>query len=289
MLGDITDPLLSNQLIEETSLIIQYIIDNLPLDLLNFSIIKQEIANLTELFRLMLSLQFFTSISEIKLKLEMEEIKLYFILLQLIPSLVFYNIIPLITQSKSRLKRTSSPLISRKPVILLLDENFQGIPLEYLPLFLSNNQFFYRIPSFTYLNQIQSGNFPLKPSHMGQMEEFPLKSFEKLDLNRLFYVLNPQGDLIETQRSFEAFLKGFKGISGVSPTKELMIKVLKTKDFYLYLGHGAGETFFNEKEVRGIKEIRPAVLLIGCSTNKMVWDGVLEEKGIGLEYLMAKS
>ena len=80
------------------------------------------------------------------------------------------------------------------------------------------------------------------------------------------------------------------------PSKESIIHVFENSDFYLYLGHGAGEDFFNEKDINNVKEIKPVVMLIGCSTNKQILEkeretilhNKLEMKGISLEYLLAK-
>ena len=74
-----------------------------------------------------------------------------------------------------------------------------------------------------------------------------------------------------------------------------MSEILDSSDFYLYLGHGAGEEFFGEKEINSIKEIKSIVMLIGCSTNQQItpseqdkiFQKKIEMKGISLEYLMA--
>lgn len=68
-----------------------------------------------------------------------------------------------------------------------MTEAFQSFPFEYMPFFLTNSQYFYRIPSFTYLCQ-------------------NVFSEKKYSLDNLFYVLNPQGDLMQTQAHFNQFL-----------------------------------------------------------------------------------
>lgn len=74
-----------------------------------------------------------------------------------------------------------------------------------------------------------------------------------------------------------------------------MSEILDSSDFYLYIGHGAGQDFFSEKDIKSITEIKSVVMLIGCSTNKQIYsseqDQILQKKiemkGISLEYLMA--
>lgn len=75
-----------------------------------------------------------------------------------------------------------------------------------------------------------------------------------------------------------------------------MCDVFKTCDFYVYLGHGAGEMFFGERELKEIKNIDTSVFLIGCSTNKQTsikdneaaTNGAkkIEIKGISIDYLL---
>lgn len=71
-----------------------------------------------------------------------------------------------------------------------MSETLQAFPFEYMPFFQTNCQHFYRIPSFTYISQ----------------SIFHQKKYE---LDNLFYVLNPQGDLINTQNHFQQFLSKF--------------------------------------------------------------------------------
>jgi len=61
------------------------------------------------------------------------------------------------------------------------------------------------------------------------------------------------------------------------------------------MGHGAGEDFFGEKDIKNLKDINSVVMLVGCSTNKQIsskeqeqiLQKKMEMKGISLEYLMA--
>lgn len=78
------------------------------------------------------------------------------------------------------------------------------------------------------------------------------------------------------------------------PDKETIANVLKTYDFYLYLGHGAGEKFFGEKDLKNINKINPIVMLIGCSSNRQTLKeqenlngNKLELNGISLDYLLS--
>lgn len=65
----------------------------------------------------------------------------------------------------------------RRPCFLILDEHFSTIPIEQLPRFVLpvHRQMFYRIPSLTYLT-------------------YDLKSIIPLNINNLYYVLNPKAE-----------------------------------------------------------------------------------------------
>ena len=90
--------------------------------------------------------------------------------------------------------------------------------------------------------------------------------------------------------------RNWEGISGQIPDKSTLLHVFSSFDFYVYLGHGAGESFFGEKDLKDLTEIKPIVMLIGCSTNKQIaekereklFTNKLEMKGISLEYLLSK-
>ena len=59
-----------------------------------------------------------------------------------------------------------------------------------------------------------------------------------------------------------------------------------------YIGHGAGEKYFNEGELKDIMKIKSAVFLIGCSSAKQIKaqnytsKGESELAGISIEYLL---
>ena len=71
--------------------------------------------------------------------------------------------------------------------VLLLSENLSFFPFEYLPFFDKNSYFFYRIPSLTYILQIN-----------GKMNYNPEKIKQNKNFNSAYYVINPSGDLMET-------------------------------------------------------------------------------------------
>lgn len=152
----------------------------------------------------LISSTIFQTLSDVKIKLMMEEIKMHYIFLQYDVGF-FDDLISYILEIKNLFtqKIEANTIYKRKPVkfniilkinikkvILLMSEALQAFPFEYMPFFQTNRQHFYRIPSFTYLSQ----NIFHKKKYV---------------LDNLFYVLNPQGDLINTQNHFQQFLSKF--------------------------------------------------------------------------------
>jgi separase len=58
---------------------------------------------------------------------------------------------------------------------------------------------------------------------------------QKIDVRRVFYILNPSGDLARTQAHFQPWLEknGWKGITGRAPTELEMIAALKNHDLVM--------------------------------------------------------
>lgn len=88
----------------------------------------------------------------------------------------------------------------------------QGIPWESIPAL--RGRPVSRVPSLDFLVDRTAGD---------------------IDDKNVFYVLNPDGDLVRTQEQFEPWVtkKGWKGITGRRPTEEELVDALSNYDLVL--------------------------------------------------------
>lgn len=120
-------------------------------------------------------------------------------------------------------------------LFLALDKNVSGFPWESIPIL--RGRAVSRVPSLPlFLDQVRlsailsTGNVSPDGHDDGK---------RTLDTKRVFYILNPSGDLGRTQTYFEPWLKemvetcGWKGIIGRSPTELEMINALTNFDLVL--------------------------------------------------------
>ncbi|KAI8855054.1 peptidase family C50-domain-containing protein [Chytridium lagenaria] len=113
-------------------------------------------------------------------------------------------------------------------------------------------------------------------------------SFADIDRSKVFYVLNPNGDLKGTQMEFEELFhsqEGWNGVVGVPPTADEFMNGLQKSDLFVYFGHGSGESFMKSNRLRN-RHTCAATLLMGCSSGKQHLMGEFDSKGTPLNYLM---
>ena len=71
--------------------------------------------------------------------------------------------------------------------------------------------------------------------------------------DNVFYVVNPDGNLPETQtrldKAFQEYQQ-WEGVTGKEPAKDVLERVLQDKDAYMFCGHGSGTKFISGDEVR---------------------------------------
>ena len=93
-----------------------------------------------------------------------------------------------------------------KHVILILDKELHGIPWESMPCLRGKSVS--RLPSFAFLND---RNLMLKnPRPYGYQSNSRAGSLA-VDRTKLWYVLNPGGDLVGTEQRFNSLLQRFVG------------------------------------------------------------------------------
>uniref|UniRef100_A0AAF5D4K9 separase n=1 Tax=Strongyloides stercoralis TaxID=6248 RepID=A0AAF5D4K9_STRER len=91
----------------------------------------------------------------------------------------------------------------------------------------------------------------------------------KLNIDNSYYIINPKGDLKDTEDWMLNLLKNMKweGIKGQWPQPEIVKEFTSKKDLLIYIGHGNGKQVFRI----ALKEqkFRSAAILMGCSSVKL--------------------
>ncbi|KAH9300238.1 hypothetical protein KI387_011821, partial [Taxus chinensis] len=174
-------------------------------------------------------------------------------------------------------ENSSMMCIQREPVVLVLDANSQVLPWESLPIL--RKQEVYRMPSVGSISALM-----ISRGHLEMASKLPF-----VDPYNAFYLLNPSGDLSTTQAAFEDWFKnqqGWEGKDGVIPTPEECIFALQKHDLFIYFGHGSGEQYIPERNIKRLDYCAAAVLM-GCSSGRLSCRGDYEPVGVPLSYLMA--
>ncbi|RKP01407.1 hypothetical protein CXG81DRAFT_25901 [Caulochytrium protostelioides] len=111
----------------------------------------------------------------------------------------------------------------------------------------------------------------------------------------LQYVVNPGGDLVKTQRTFEHVFatmrpQPWQGIAGRIPTAAQWTATLESAGVFLYCGHGGGEQYLPTHRMRRLRRLPPVCLLMGCSSGALVDVGAaLDPIGVVREYALGGS
>lgn len=104
-----------------------------------------------------------------------------------------------------------------------------------------------------------------------------------------YYLVNPSGDLEETQGAFEDWfrgLPGWEGRAGAPPSSgQELAQALGQHDLFVYMGHGGGEQYLPTRAARRLDRCATA-LLVGCSSGRLREQGDLEPSGPVLGYLL---
>ncbi|KAK7246827.1 hypothetical protein RIF29_41697 [Crotalaria pallida] len=173
--------------------------------------------------------------------------------------------------------------VRREPIILVLDYEVQMLPWENLPIL--RNQEVYRMPSVSSISAFLDKGI----NHQDRVgkELVPFPSIDPLDA---FYLLNPDGDLSDTQIAFENWFrdKNLEGKAGSKPTVGELASALKSHDLFIYFGHGSGSQYIPRHEIQKLENCA-ATLLMGCSSGSLTLNGSYAPQGVPLSYLLAGS
>lgn len=110
-------------------------------------------------------------------------------------------------------------------------------------------------------------------------------------LEPVSYLLNPSGDLLSTQTTFEPRLKSqpWRGIIARPPSSAEFLEALQSSNLFLYFGHGGGEMYLKGERLRKTfafdqsNKVCAPSLLIGCSSGRLKEAEVAGGRGFGIE------
>jgi len=158
-------------------------------------------------------------------------------------------------------------------VVLVLDHVIQSLPWESsFGTFSGTRWEFHRIPSLPAFTATASRK-------------------NTISVDSCYYAINPSGDLVSTQKTFEDWFKGFKGWrgrAGSPPNANELSKALQEHDLFVYCGHGGGEQYLPLPRLRSLDSCASS-LLMGCSSGKLKRNnrGAYEASGVILAYTLA--
>jgi len=97
-----------------------------------------------------------------------------------------------------------------------------------------------------------------------------------VNLSHTRFVLNPSGDLVQTEETFSSFFNKHKweGTVRCMPSAEDFREALRKAHLFLYMGHNGGEQILGGRA--GLVDIEaPGVaMLVGCSSARPgLWQG----------------
>lgn len=151
---------------------------------------------------------------------------------------------------------------------LILGKDLNIAPFESFPLF--NKFLFKRTPLALTIRKALSSS----------------ESFEKV-----FYIVNPSGDLYQTQERFEGIFKdqpNWQGVMGRKPTAdEFFNGICGHFDLFIYFGHSGGEIYAPLKELKKRLSNKSAssAFLIGCSSGRIKCNGIFPAESSIFHYL----
>ncbi|KAI7816937.1 peptidase family C50-domain-containing protein [Gamsiella multidivaricata] len=172
-------------------------------------------------------------------------------------------------------------------VILILDKHLQTFPWESCPGLRS--EAVSRVPSMCFLrDRILQQKYLISKEERGEQWGSEWRDLE-VDPQKTFYVLNPEGDLKNTEDEFKEYVgkqQGWDGIIGRAPLDLECIDGLSKNDLYIYFGHSGGEQYVKSTQIRQLGHCAVS-LLLGCSSGQMRGGGEFDPTGNAMNYLLA--
>ena len=136
----------------------------------------------------------------------------------------------------SRSGSKQSTKASDEHLFLILDKNLQGVPWESMPTLRGRSVS--RIPSLSFLfDRLDFARFQRGESLKSSPSSFDDHVY--VDARKTFFVLNPSGDLKNTEGRFAPWLKemkarvGWDGIIGRAPSEQEFVNALRYQDLVM--------------------------------------------------------
>ncbi|GJY14174.1 separase [Tanacetum coccineum] len=171
--------------------------------------------------------------------------------------------------------------------ISYINETFSDLyvmlPWESMPLL--KNQEVYRMPSIASISCTYD-----RCCHIQEKVGKDSAVSPMIDPLDAYYLLNPGGDLSETEAEFGAWFKdqNLEETSGTSPTVDELSVALKNHDLFIYLGHGSGSAAMVFQQVLG-RKICDMLDFVYIDSGSLSLNGPYMPKGAPLHYLFAGS
>ncbi|GAA5940472.1 hypothetical protein JCM1841_001027 [Sporobolomyces salmonicolor] len=184
--------------------------------------------------------------------------------------------------TKSAPKGTPDP---DEHTFLVLDKTLQAFPWESLPCLRGRSVS--RLPSLSFLRD----RLDLAASR-STSEDRPFEIV--VNPKSAAFVLNPGGDLGNTQKTFEPWLEqqarevNWNGIVGRAPGEDEVKAALASKELFLYFGHGGAEQYVRSQTIRHLPRCA-VTMLWGCSSGLLKDQGDFDPVGTPYHYMVAGS
>jgi len=175
--------------------------------------------------------------------------------------------------------RNSAYTNEGKHMILILDKALHSFPWESLPCM--DGLAVSRLPSLGCLRE------RILAQEKDERNTSPDGHY--INKENGSYILNPGGDLKDTQEVFQKTMKElstWQGIVGREPSEEEFKQTLESKDLLLYFGHGSGAQYIRAREIKRL-ETCAVTMLMGCSSGALVETGEFEPYGSPINYMHA--
>lgn len=161
--------------------------------------------------------------------------------------------------------------------VLILDEQLQCMPWESMPCL--RRMRCSRVPGLTLL-------LTLIQAHSGESQTH----YVDVPIAGGWFIVDPENNLPTTREVMTQFLNplalkfSWDGFVGTIPSKNDFGQKHEVSDLFIYSGHGSGNSACDSYHVRRLR--CPLALLWGCSSGRLVAEGVHEPAGMALSYLI---
>ncbi|KAL9132139.1 MAG: hypothetical protein Q9217_000073 [Psora testacea] len=172
----------------------------------------------------------------------------------------------------------------REHIILILDKQLHCFPWESLPCMKGRS--ISRLPSLACLRKRIMQQRERKPQGSSLSSA---RDGLHVERQKGAFVLNPAGDLSNTQTRFEdpmRELSSWEGIVQREPQEAEMKHYLENHEVFLYFGHGSGGQYIRSRTIKRLEKCAVA-LLMGCSSGALAEVGDFESYGTPINYMHA--